>query len=89
MRGWAGDEPGFALAQDVLESAPCSARGGFWGISYAYPSYGTGERWQFKQPPQPRELALCRAVPVQLTGRNLSDLWLWARVIPSALRYLA
>lgn len=73
-RGWAGDKSGFALAQDVLEAASCSARGGFWVISHAYPSYGTGERWKFKQAPQPCELALCRAVPVQLTARNPSDL---------------
>jgi len=87
VRGW--DEPGFALAQDVLAAAPCSAREGFWGISRAYPSHGTGERWQFKQPSQPCELALCRAVAVQLAAGNLSDLWQWARVIPAVLWYLA
>lgn len=87
--GWAGGEPGPALAQDALEAAPCSARGGFWGISHAYPSYGTGERWQFKQPPQPCELALCGTILVQLTARNPSDLWLQAPVIAAVLWYLA
>lgn len=78
---------GFALAQDVLEAVPFNARGGFWGTRHAYPSNGTGEMWQVKQPPQPCEMSPCGSVLVAVSIP--SDLWLWTPVMPAALWYMA